>query len=226
MTSISHDLRTPLANLRAMVEAIDDGVVDDPAIVREYSHQMLRLDPDAGGDGGGSVRPVAGGRSRVSRPTRASSASPRPSRHAVELCDHDARVKSITRAHRPGIGRRRPLLRQAGSGARLAGRQRRPLHPEGGCVTVTAARPTARSSSAWRTPARDSPGAATTGVRAVLAGRRLALDRRLRARTDARAADHPRTRRRDPCSQRAGRWLALSCRDPRPPSRRGMNPDP
>ena len=30
ITAVSHDLRTPLASLRAMVEAIDDGVVDDP----------------------------------------------------------------------------------------------------------------------------------------------------------------------------------------------------
>ncbi len=41
VTSISHDLRTPLANLRAMVEAITDGVVDDPQTVRSYSGEML-----------------------------------------------------------------------------------------------------------------------------------------------------------------------------------------
>lgn len=37
---VSHDLRTPLADIRAMVEAIDDGVVHDPATVRRYHHQM------------------------------------------------------------------------------------------------------------------------------------------------------------------------------------------
>jgi signal transduction histidine kinase len=42
ITSISHDLRTPLANLRAMVEAINDGVVDDPDVVRRYAEEMLR----------------------------------------------------------------------------------------------------------------------------------------------------------------------------------------
>jgi signal transduction histidine kinase len=42
ITSISHDLRTPLANLRAMVEAINDGVVDDPGVVRTYAEEMLR----------------------------------------------------------------------------------------------------------------------------------------------------------------------------------------
>src|SRR5581483_8931620 len=42
MTSSSHDLRTPLASLRAMVEAIADGVVDDPETVRRYTSEMLR----------------------------------------------------------------------------------------------------------------------------------------------------------------------------------------
>ena len=42
MTAVSHDLRTPLASLRAMVEAIDDGVVDDPASMRRYAGEMRR----------------------------------------------------------------------------------------------------------------------------------------------------------------------------------------
>ena len=65
MTSISHDLRTPLANLRAMVEAIDDGVVDDPGDRARILGADAALDPDAGGDGGGSLRPLAGGCRRV-----------------------------------------------------------------------------------------------------------------------------------------------------------------
>ncbi|MEZ4589914.1 MAG: ATP-binding protein [Chloroflexota bacterium] len=32
----SHDLRTPLTSIRAMIEALHDGVVDDPATVRRY----------------------------------------------------------------------------------------------------------------------------------------------------------------------------------------------
>ncbi|CAN5327556.1 hypothetical protein BH20ACT24_BH20ACT24_18230 [soil metagenome] len=40
MTAVSHDLRTPLASLRAMVEAIDDGVVDDVPTVRRYAVEM------------------------------------------------------------------------------------------------------------------------------------------------------------------------------------------
>jgi len=42
ITSMSHDLRTPLANLRSTVEAINDGVVDDPETVRRYAAEMLR----------------------------------------------------------------------------------------------------------------------------------------------------------------------------------------
>ncbi|HEY3766401.1 MAG TPA: histidine kinase dimerization/phospho-acceptor domain-containing protein, partial [Gaiellales bacterium] len=42
MTSLSHDLRTPIANLRAMVEAIDDGIVRDPETLARYTGEMRR----------------------------------------------------------------------------------------------------------------------------------------------------------------------------------------
>jgi len=42
ITAVSHDLRTPLANLRAMVEAVDDEVVRDPASLQRYSGEMRR----------------------------------------------------------------------------------------------------------------------------------------------------------------------------------------
>jgi signal transduction histidine kinase len=42
LTAVSHDLRTPLASLRAMIEAIDDGVVEDPATLRLYTAEMRR----------------------------------------------------------------------------------------------------------------------------------------------------------------------------------------
>lgn len=42
ISAVSHDLRTPLANLRAMVEAIDEGVVDDPPSLRRYAAEMRR----------------------------------------------------------------------------------------------------------------------------------------------------------------------------------------
>jgi len=36
ITAVSHDLRTPLASIRAMVESMNDGVVSDPETVRRY----------------------------------------------------------------------------------------------------------------------------------------------------------------------------------------------
>jgi signal transduction histidine kinase len=38
---VSHDLRTPIAGIRAMVEALDDGVVVDPEDVRRYHEQLM-----------------------------------------------------------------------------------------------------------------------------------------------------------------------------------------
>ena len=40
VTAVSHDLRTPLSGLRAMIESIEDGVVDDPDTIRRYVHEM------------------------------------------------------------------------------------------------------------------------------------------------------------------------------------------
>ncbi len=137
MTSISHDLRTPLANLRAMVEAIDDGVVDDPTIVRQYSDQMLR-----------SIRTLVAmvedmfDLSQVDgaafRTDTRSIAVADAVRHAVELSDHDARAKRI----------RVCTELAAADGARCSAKLARVLDslvdnavrytPEGGSVTVTA----------------------------------------------------------------------------------------
>ena len=38
---VSHDLRTPIAGVRAMAEALDDGIVDEPAEVRRYHRQIV-----------------------------------------------------------------------------------------------------------------------------------------------------------------------------------------
>ncbi|MDP9353681.1 MAG: HAMP domain-containing histidine kinase, partial [Chloroflexota bacterium] len=42
IAAVSHDLRTPLASLRVMVEAIIDGVADDPVTIRRYLGAMQR----------------------------------------------------------------------------------------------------------------------------------------------------------------------------------------
>jgi signal transduction histidine kinase len=40
IVAVSHDLRTPLSALKAMTEAIDDGVVDDSETIREYARSI------------------------------------------------------------------------------------------------------------------------------------------------------------------------------------------
>lgn len=42
IAAVSHDLRTPLASLRVMVEAINDGVASDPETIRRYIRAMER----------------------------------------------------------------------------------------------------------------------------------------------------------------------------------------
>ncbi|GAA1776757.1 sensor histidine kinase [Luedemannella helvata] len=42
---VSHDLRTPLAGMRAMTEALEDGVVTDPVTVADY-HRRIRAEND------------------------------------------------------------------------------------------------------------------------------------------------------------------------------------
>ena len=41
VSAVSHDLRTPLASIRVMLESINDGVVSDPATVGRYIRTSL-----------------------------------------------------------------------------------------------------------------------------------------------------------------------------------------
>jgi len=40
IVAVSHDVRTPLSSLRATVEAVDEGVVDDPPTLHRYVREM------------------------------------------------------------------------------------------------------------------------------------------------------------------------------------------
>jgi signal transduction histidine kinase len=42
VATVSHDLRTPLASMRAIVESINDGVVSEPETVRQYLRTLQR----------------------------------------------------------------------------------------------------------------------------------------------------------------------------------------
>jgi signal transduction histidine kinase len=42
ITAVSHDLRTPLAGLRAIAEAVQDGIADDPSTLRRYAGEIGR----------------------------------------------------------------------------------------------------------------------------------------------------------------------------------------
>jgi len=42
LNAVSHDLRTPLASLKAMMEAVEDGVVTDPTVMERYVGEMRR----------------------------------------------------------------------------------------------------------------------------------------------------------------------------------------
>jgi signal transduction histidine kinase len=48
ITAVSHDLRTPLASLRAMAEAIDESVVTDAPTLRRYAAEIRRASESLG----------------------------------------------------------------------------------------------------------------------------------------------------------------------------------
>jgi signal transduction histidine kinase len=139
MTAISHDLRTPLANLRAMVEAIDEGVVDDPGIVREYAGEMLRS-TDALVAMVEDLFALSQVDGAAFRADATSIGVAEAVRDAVDLCSGAARRKSI----------RVETDLDGAHGARCPAKMARVVQslvdnavrytPEGGTVTVTAVR--------------------------------------------------------------------------------------
>jgi len=116
ITAVSHDLRTPLASLRAMVEAIDEGVVDDPPSLRPYAAEMhgsvnqlvalvddlfelVQLDAGAIEDGE-TKGPARGRRAIGRRRGRAPGRGETPcSRHRSER----GRIRHVVPAHDPRI---------------------------------------------------------------------------------------------------------------------------
>ncbi len=127
MTSLSHDLRTPIANLRAMVEAIDEGIVRDPETLTGYTAEMRR-----------SVMALVTmvddlfELAQVDAAEFAHDSRTVPLREAVrgaiDLCRPEAAEKGIRLEVDLGGAERSLLLAQARAGRALAARQRGALH--------------------------------------------------------------------------------------------------
>ncbi|THV29677.1 HAMP domain-containing histidine kinase [Glycomyces paridis] len=91
---VSHDLRAPLATIRAMAEALDDGVVDDDSTVKRY-HSQVRSDAER-------LSALVGDLFELSR---INSGSLRLGREKVDLCDAvaDALAGSAAAADLKGV---------------------------------------------------------------------------------------------------------------------------
>ena len=103
---VSHDLRTPLAGIRAIAEALEDGVVQDDDTVRRYHRTFARkrttsrdwstISSTEPGQSGALHLELRGSRSATSCPTRFP-----PARSPPRGCPSRRRARrSTTRAHR------------------------------------------------------------------------------------------------------------------------------
>ena len=128
---VSHDLRTPLAGLRAMAEALEDQVVTDPCEVSRY-HSQIRVETDR----------LAGMIDDLFQLSKIHAGTLRLSPRLVGLEDLIGEVAASARAGRPGQGRpavRRGRVAHGGAdrpgrvrpGGQQPGHQRGPAHAAG-----------------------------------------------------------------------------------------------
>ena len=127
---VSHDLRTPLAGIRAMSEALEDAVVVDPAEIADYARRISSGDHPAVHHGGRPVRAVPDQR-------RCARADPRAGLHRGTGRPGDGdrgagRPSARYPAHRirrPALADRAGFGPRADQGAAEPAGERDPAHP-------------------------------------------------------------------------------------------------
>ena len=147
--NVSHELRTPLASLKALVETLEEGALEDPPAAREFLAQMhvevdslaqmvqelldlskiesgqATLRPEAvsagrSGGGGGSA-PAHAGRARRRRPHRGRATGPAPGarRPGAGRPGADQSAAQRHQVHAPGRRGGRPRLARRRAGSRF-----------------------------------------------------------------------------------------------------------
>ncbi len=197
ITAASHDLRTPLASLRAMIEAIEDGVVPPGPERDRYMAEMgnsLTSLTALTDDLFDLIKLDAGGIAADAEQARLVDVASA----ALALLRGPSAREGDPPARRPRRRRARPDLAAGGAGHPEPRPERDPPHASrrGG----HGPRPPARRVALDRRRRRgrgDPAGRLGEGLRALLARRRLPLQRRLGPRPDPRQADRRGSRRRD-----------------------------
>ena len=182
---VSHDLRTPLAGIRAMVEALKDGVVDDPDTVARY-HRTMRREADR----------LAGLVDDLFELSRIQAGSLSLQFEAVPLDElvsdaiagaaiaADAKDVRAARRRGPAAAAGRGLDSRDRPGGAQPARQRHPPHPPG------------RAGHRGRPPRRRWRRRPGVGARRVRRDPRARPRPRVRARLSRRYCPHPGRRRR------------------------------